>query len=66
MILTTMTLGAVATLAAAAQLAKHRNKIPHFPIWVGLGLTILIPSVLIIFIIEWMSLCSWNPLIWME
>jgi len=47
-------------------LAKHRNKIPHFPIWVGLGLTILIPSVLIIFIIEWMSLCSWNPLIWME
>jgi len=33
---------------------------------VGFGLTVLIPSVLILFVIEWMALCAWNPLIWME
>jgi uncharacterized membrane protein len=66
MILTSMTLGAVAVLAGGAQLAKHRKDIPHFPMWVGFGLTVLIPSVLILFVIEWMALCAWNPLIWME
>ena len=38
MILTSMTLGAVAALAGGAQLVKHRKDIPHFPIVVGLGL----------------------------
>ncbi len=66
MILTSMTLGAVAALAGGAQLVKHRKDIPHFPIVVGLGLTILIPSAIILLVFEWMALCSWNPLIWME
>ncbi|KRO62847.1 MAG: hypothetical protein ABR82_03910 [Verrucomicrobia subdivision 6 bacterium BACL9 MAG-120507-bin52] len=66
MVLTAMTLGAVGTVAVVAQLLKHRKNIPHFPLWVGFGLTILIPSVLIVFVIELMALFAWNPLIWME
>ncbi|PAW69926.1 MAG: hypothetical protein B9S30_03735 [Verrucomicrobiia bacterium Tous-C5FEB] len=66
MVLTAMTLGAVGTVAVAAQLFKHRKDIPHFPLWVGFGLTVLIPSVLIVFVIELMALFAWNPLIWME
>jgi hypothetical protein len=66
MILTSMTLGAVAVLAGGSQLVRHRKDIPHFPIVIGLGLTILIPSAIILLVIEWMALCSWNPLIWME
>jgi hypothetical protein len=61
-----MTLGAVAVLAGGAQLVKHRKDIPHFPVVVGFALTILIPSAIILLVIEWMALCSWNPLIWME
>ncbi len=66
MILTSLTLGAVVALAGGAQLIKHRQDIPHFPIVVGLGLTILIPSAIILLVIEWIALCTWNPLIWME
>ena len=66
MILTTMTLGAAAALVAGAQLTKHRKDIPNFAVWVGLGLTILIPSALILLVIEVIALFSWNPLIWME
>jgi hypothetical protein len=66
MILTTMTLGAAVALVGGAQLLKHRKDIPHFPLVIGFALTILIPSVLFIFVVEWMALCSWNPLIWME
>jgi hypothetical protein len=61
-----MTLGAVAVVAGGAQLVKHRKDIPHFPVVVGFALTILIPSAIILLVIEWMALCSWNPLIWME
>jgi hypothetical protein len=66
MILTTMTLGAAVALAGGAQLLKHRKDISHFPLVIGFALTILIPSVLFIFVVEWMALCTWNPLIWME
>jgi len=66
MIITSMALGAAVVLVAGAQLAKHRNDNPHFPIAIGLGLTILVPTFLIAFVLELIVLCSWNPLIWME
>ena len=66
MILTSLTLGAAVALAGGAQLLKHRKDIPHFPLVIGFGLTILVPSVLVVLVVEWMALCSWNPLIWME
>lgn len=66
MILTTLTLGAVAILAGGAQLVKHRQDIPNFPMVVGLGLTVLIPTAIFLLVVEWMALCTWNPLTWME
>jgi len=66
MIITSMTLGAAAVLIVGAQLAKHRNDNPHFPIMIGLGLTVLAPTLLIAFVVELILLCNWNPLIWME
>ena len=66
MILTSLTLGAAVALAGGAQLLKHRKDIPHFPLVIGFGLTILVPSVLFVLVVEWMALCSWNPLNWME
>ncbi len=66
MIITSMTLGAAVVLVAGAQLAKHRTDNRHFPIAIGLGLTILVPTFLIVLVLELIVLCTWNPLIWME
>ena len=66
MIMTSMTLVAAAVLIVGAQLARHRNDNPHFPFVIGLGLTLLAPTFLIVFVVELILLCNWNPLIWME
>jgi hypothetical protein len=65
MIITSMTLGTAVVLVVGAKLAKHRYDNPHLPLAIGLGLTILIPTFLIAFVLELIVLCTWNPLIWM-
>jgi len=66
MILTSLTLGTAVVLVAGAKLAQSRNNNPRIPFLIGLGLAFLAPTLLISFVMEWILLCAWNPLIWME
>ena len=53
-------------VAVAGQVAKHRIKDPRLPFWVGLALTLIVPTFLMALVIETILIFTWNPLEWME
>jgi len=53
-------------VAVGAQVAKRRTKDPRLPLVVGLALTLIIPTFLIVLVFEIILLFTWNPLNWME
>ena len=59
-----LTLGIAVT--AASQVAKHRVQDPRLPFWIGLVLTMIVPTLLMALVVETILLFTWNPLIWME
>jgi hypothetical protein len=66
MIITGATLTASVVLAVGAHFYKEQSKNPRFPFFAGLGLSILIPTVLMALVLELITLFAWNPLVWME
>ena len=53
-------------VAVGAQVAKRRTQDPRLPLVVGLALTLIIPTFLIVLVFEIILLFTWNPLNWME
>jgi len=62
--------GSILTLgiavAVAGQVAKHRIHDPRLPFFVGLVLTLLAPTFLMVLVVELVLLFTWNPLNWLE
>lgn len=66
MIITGATLTAGVALAVGSHFYKTHATNPKFPFLAGLGLSLIIPTVLMALVIELIMLFAWNPLIWME
>ncbi|NCY21374.1 hypothetical protein EBX31_05385 [bacterium] len=66
MIITGATLTAGVVLTVGAHFYKAHAKNPHFPFWVGMGLSLLIPTFLMAMVFELIMLLAWNPLVWLE
>jgi|GEM_PF-759535 len=66
MIVTGSILALGIAVAVGAQVAKRRTQDPRLPLVVGLALTLIIPTFLIVLVFEIILLFTWNPLNWME
>jgi len=66
MIITGATLTAGVVLAVGSHLYKNQAKNPNFPLIAGLGLSLLVPTLLMALVLELIALFAWNPLVWME
>lgn len=66
MVITASVLTLGVAVAVAGQVAKQRVSDPRFPFWVGLALTLIVPTFLMALVVETILLFTWNPLVWME
>ena len=66
MVITGSVLALGIAVAVAGQVAKHRVADPRFPFWIGLALTLIVPTFLMALVVETILLFTWNPLVWME
>ena len=66
MVITASVLTLGVAVAVAGQVTKHRIQDRRLPFAVGLALTLIAPTFLMVLVVEVILLFTWNPLIWME